>query len=288
MAQLIKIQDYTTRYAMDPYRYPSRFMKLKQQNWLKMKHAWDFYQRGGMAQEDAPPLLFTEGVIPATETELKQHFLDGLLPFQLKWASRTLTDKSFLDHYYYTQHALLKYFLQRFPDTYLFMFEPIFQIKKAPIETNHLLIHPQAVYCIEYMDFQEDVTLIPENDRTWYQEVGNEQTRMLSPQLSLKRSSRIVKSILRAHQIDIPVLQIVLAPNHRIHFHHESYETQFIGEVEYEQWFTKMRNYQSPLKSIQLKTIATLLKHTQTTSVRRPEWEVDDNNPLIDEGIEEK
>ena len=40
MAQLIKIQDYISRYEQDIYRYPSQFAKLKKQQWDKLQAAY--------------------------------------------------------------------------------------------------------------------------------------------------------------------------------------------------------------------------------------------------------
>jgi hypothetical protein len=40
MAQLIKLLDYVSRYETDLYRYPSQFVRLKKQQWEKMKQHW--------------------------------------------------------------------------------------------------------------------------------------------------------------------------------------------------------------------------------------------------------
>ncbi|APH04035.1 NERD domain-containing protein [Bacillus weihaiensis] len=41
MAQLIKLFDYISRYEVDPYRYPSQFIRLKRQQWDKVSNAWE-------------------------------------------------------------------------------------------------------------------------------------------------------------------------------------------------------------------------------------------------------
>ena len=41
MAQLIKMQDYISRYEQDIYRYPTQFAKLKKQQWDKLKAAYN-------------------------------------------------------------------------------------------------------------------------------------------------------------------------------------------------------------------------------------------------------
>ncbi|GEK33870.1 NERD domain-containing protein [Kurthia sibirica] len=41
MAQLIKLQDYISRYEMDLKRYPTQFIRLKQTQWTRMKNEWE-------------------------------------------------------------------------------------------------------------------------------------------------------------------------------------------------------------------------------------------------------
>ena len=55
MAQLIKLQDYVSRYEQDIYRYPSQFIKLKNQQWDKLKAAYlagELEQLYGQSYED--------------------------------------------------------------------------------------------------------------------------------------------------------------------------------------------------------------------------------------------
>ncbi|MBD1380185.1 hypothetical protein [Metabacillus arenae] len=41
MAQLIKLKDYVSRYDLDPYRYPSQFIRLKNQHWKRLYSDWE-------------------------------------------------------------------------------------------------------------------------------------------------------------------------------------------------------------------------------------------------------
>jgi hypothetical protein len=55
MAQLIKLQDYPSRYEVDLYHYPSQYVLLKREQWEKIKGAWktnnwDFTEE----KDDAP------------------------------------------------------------------------------------------------------------------------------------------------------------------------------------------------------------------------------------------
>lgn len=273
LAQLVKLQDYASRYATDPYRYPGQYIRLKKENWRKVKHLWNETLQSN-TKHDYENFIFKKGV-PETENDLKQFFVDSLLPFQLKWASRTIREMSFLDNYY-KRDEQLKYFLQRFPDTFLLMYHPIFRIKKAPVDTDHILIHPQGIFCIHILEKEEGTTIIPSNERMWYEENNLIRTKFLSPMISLQRTSRIIKNILDAHEVNFPITKLVLAPNNEIEANTQPYRTEYIGREQYPAWFDKMRSYVSPLKYNQLKSLETLLKYGQTTSVKRPEWEDDD------------
>ena len=77
----------------------------------------------------------------------------------MKWASSTIVEKSFPDQRYY-RNENLKYLLQRFPDTFLFLYEPIFLLKKAPIEMEVILISPTEVWCLSFLD-QEQGRSVP-------------------------------------------------------------------------------------------------------------------------------
>ena len=41
MAQLVKLQDYTSRYQIDLARYPTQFVRLKKNQWDRVKHQWE-------------------------------------------------------------------------------------------------------------------------------------------------------------------------------------------------------------------------------------------------------
>ncbi|KGX89422.1 hypothetical protein N781_09225 [Pontibacillus halophilus JSM 076056 = DSM 19796] len=279
MAQLVKLFDYISRYETNPYNYPGQYIRLKQENYKTIKARWDArniaYKYGYVSQEEeSNPKEF-----PQTELELKQVFLNDLLPFQLKWASRTLTERSFMDKRY-EKDPQLAYFLQRFPDTYLVLYEPIFKLKEAPMQGDHVIISPQGIQCISFLGDEEGVTFYPFDSRNWYKESGDVRTKILNPLLSLQRTYRVVKSILAAHNIEFPVEQVILSQDHIISFSTEPYNARYIGKAQYEAWFERMRALRSPLKHTQLKALEAILSHAQTTSFRRNEW--DDESDLIE------
>lgn len=294
MAQLIKLQDYVSRYEWNAYRYPTQYIRLKQENWQKLHYLWRnpleaadtdeqeseekkstfekwkaFMTRSNIREEEEPN---ETNNLPKTEEQLKHYFLDNLYPFQLKWATSTVTDVSFMDKRF-EKDANLKYFLQRFPDTYLVMYYPIFFIKNAPIEGELILISPIGIEIIYLVEEEPNVKILAGDDRTWGKETGEVQSKILSPLLALKRTEQIVKRILASENVEFPIKKIVLSRSNHIVFHTEPYNTKIIGKLEYDEWFNAKRKLVSPLKNGQLKVIDRLLKHCQSTSVKRPEWE---------------
>ncbi len=298
IAQLIKLRDYVSRYEWNAYRYPSQFIRYKQENWDYVYDLWleqnelslpsniekddhkqskffSFFKKEEKARSD--DMLHTDTTnLPLTEIELKQYFLDRIFPLQLKWATSTVTDVSFIDPRYEVDQQL-KYFLQRFPDIYLVMYYPIFYINKAPVDGEIILISPIGIDIIHYMDLDDDATIFANDDRTWFIETNDQTLKQISPLISLKRTEQIVKSILKTEGVELPITKTVLADKHHFVFSSEPYRTRLIGKGQYEQWFQGKRQLNSTLKNQQLKAADLLLQYCLSTSVKRPEWDVDEN-----------
>ncbi|HLS09413.1 NERD domain-containing protein [Lentibacillus sp.] len=304
MAQLIKLEDYISRYEWNAYRYSSQFIRIKQDNWKRLYNMWlnddipvkpkeepvsafskwkSFLKSGRVKEETTTQEDYS---LPKTEKALKHYFLNKLFPLQLKWASSTVTDVSFMDKNYYENNQL-KYYLQRFPDTYLLMYYPIFNIKNAPVDGDIILISPIGIEIIHMIDKAPGTVIMADGERTWLlKDQTKKETTMLSPTLALKRTEQIVKSILSLQDIDFPVRKVVLSRTNDIVFYTEPYNTRLIGKHEYANWFIEKRELVSPLKNLQLKTAASLLKNCQTSSVKRPEWEDDDDSSFTDDNGE--
>ena len=54
MAQLLKLQDYVSRYESDLSRYPSQYVRLKKQQWEKLKVTWEL---GEIPEPERSPLM---------------------------------------------------------------------------------------------------------------------------------------------------------------------------------------------------------------------------------------
>ncbi|MFC2948695.1 NERD domain-containing protein [Virgibacillus sediminis] len=300
MAQLIKLEDYISRYEWDIYRYPTQYIRLKNDNWRKIHEDWSrrddlkegipeksqsssfasrwkslFGIKSTPAEEQQEERTIGRSQ-PETEKDLRKSFLDQLYSFQLKWASSTVNRISFMDRKYYMDESL-KYFLQRFPDTYLLMYYPIFHIRNAPVDGEIILISPVSIEVIKLVEEPLGHLLIDDNDRTWKLETGDGSHKILNPFIALKRTENIVKSVLQVKQIDFPVRKTVLSRTNNIIVSSRYNNGEVVGRHEYPKWFEARRNLESPLKNSQLKAAEALLKYCLTHSVKRQEWQEDED-----------
>ncbi|MDZ5472572.1 nuclease-related domain-containing protein [Bacillus sp. 31A1R] len=325
MGQLIKLQDYVSRYERDIFLYPSRYVRLKKQQWNKVYSAWENQSMFEELTETEPEWLEEEkqpffdkvkGLLkfgkkeaeeeetyqieephdeeenmfqfspnfssqPDTLDELKQQFLDQLFRFQMKWASTTITEQSFVDKMFYFDERL-KYFLQRFPDTFLVLYHPIFLLKKAPVEVETIIITPTEVYCITFLEKEDLSVYIGSKERFWTKRNQTSEEKVLNPLLALNRTEKIVKKIFELYEIEMPTHKVVLSRNGYFDYPSAPYDVQLIEKRNYDKWFESKRAHRSPLKAIQLKAAQALLQYCQTTSVRRLEWDVVKEKPIQD------
>src|SRR5699024_12154443 len=97
--------------------------------------------------------------LPNTEAQLKQYFLNQLYPIQLKWATSTISHESFTKVSLRDKETL-KYFLQPFPDIYFLMYHLVFNIKKAPIHAEIILISPFYIMIISFIHEHSEATIL--------------------------------------------------------------------------------------------------------------------------------
>ncbi|HBT70749.1 MAG TPA: NERD domain-containing protein, partial [Lysinibacillus sp.] len=240
MAQLVKLQDYISRYQIDLARYPTQFVRLKKSQWERIKRQWElgedisewqhddneaetnafeekerfsffkkiFAGRQKEATEDVEKLEISnelvsdEDTIPEEETtltfepkivfapqsihELKRMFIDQFFHFQMKWASSTLREKSYVDPRF-MRDSLLRTLLQTLPDNYLLFYYPILQIRKAPIELDVVLMSPTECICITVLEAENQAVYVGGSDRFWMKKVGTKDVKVLNPTINLGR-----------------------------------------------------------------------------------------------------
>lgn len=306
MAQLIKLADYVSRYEMNPFHYPTQYIRLKRENWQRLQLMWEneneaqhtasqeseevkdgrsWIPFSRKRQEPEEPYTF-ERRLPQSEEELTRYFLNELYPFQLKWATSTISQISFIDPKFEHDY-MLKQLLQRLPDIYLLMYYPVFSIKKAPIDSEIILISPVGIEIISVIETSSEATVYIGDDRTWNVEIYNDVKRIVSPTIALKRTEQIVRGILRKMRINFPVQKTVISDRAPILYVEEPYNVRIVGKQQFDDWIQEKRQLSAPLKGEQLRSIEALLTYCQSTSVKRPEW-VEDEESLASIRFEEK
>ncbi len=285
------------------YHYPSQYSRLKMENWNRLRELWQEQKNDqpveileekekhntkwptlfkGKEEEMVKEEQARKLDLPEGEKELKQYFLDKLLPFQLKWASSTTHEMSFLEKDFYHDERL-KYFLQRIPDTFLILYSPIFKLKNHLLDGGEIiLISPVGIEVITLLEKSYDRRITAKDNRFWYIEENNVQAKMLSPLISLQRMERIIRAILAKHDVEFPIKKVVLSRTNVFEYLTEPYQTEYVGKEEHEDWLIAKQKFISPFKHNQLKAADLIVKYCETKSFKRPEWQQEEekNNDM--------
>ncbi|AGT33161.1 hypothetical protein M493_14615 [Geobacillus genomosp. 3] len=298
MGQLLKLRDYISRYETDVYHYVPEFIRLKQWQWEQAKarweaerdaagaqrepeETWDFlldkpswwerltkrWRRGPAPADEEEPAAGPT-VRAATVEELKRQFLDELFQLQLKWASSTVTYASLLDDALYGDETL-KYFLQRFPDTYLCFYQPVAVAGKALVELETVILTPTAAWCIAFVEGKRNNVVIASAGRFWTERAGTEETKRVNPVVSLRRTEQVLSDVFQKQGIDWPIHLVLLNRYGYIDHGHLFPFVHYIDKRNYEQWFSRLRRSALPLRHGQLKAAQALLGHCASFYGRR-------------------
>ncbi|MEK3980859.1 nuclease-related domain-containing protein [Psychrobacillus sp. FSL K6-2836] len=320
MAQLVKLQDYVSRYQIDLKRYPTQFVRLKKQQWDRTKEEWERgsfnadwiekeeevvveYEKKSLFSilfpkhkkeiteeidwqndelteevpipEESSTLLFEPKLVykPQTIEELKRMYLDQLFHFQLKWASSTLREKSYVDPKY-MRDSLLRDLTQKLPDNYFLFYYPILKLKKAPIELDIILILPTEVVCIVVLEDKTSDAFIGSGERFWLKKSGKEEKKILNPTINLNRMESILGQIFEKQEIELPIKKVILSRNGYIDYPGNSFHTEFIDTRKFPEWFLSLKSSHSPMKHMQFKAAQAILDLVQTTSYSRSSWDL--------------
>ncbi|MCM3487709.1 NERD domain-containing protein [Alkalihalophilus marmarensis] len=307
MAHLIKLEDYVSRYQSDLHRYPSQFTRMKKERWEFLKTEWERLQQAdhtNIEESRDEVLIEKEGsffsqavrkmkswkakrsqsnmeeldveeekekVDPSLSLEqVKERFLQELFHSQLRWASSSLLEESSL-HPRYKRDEVLRFFTQHLPDNFFVMYRPVFYIKKAPIELDIILITPNEVICVALLDGHKHSIFEASSERFWTEYIDQTKKKRISPLLSLSRMSGVIKPILEAEELSIPIRKVVLSPNGLIDGHLTGKKVEFIDQRNKADWHYKLAKNPSPIKHQQLKTAEVLLGYTHTMAFQRME-----------------
>ncbi|WP_068984031.1 MULTISPECIES: nuclease-related domain-containing protein [Lysinibacillus] len=325
MAQLVKLQDYISRYQIDLARYPTQFVRLKNSQWERVKRQWELgeeiseWQHDNDSENDSfeekerfsllkkwfagrqkadsgdveqveitNELVSDEESIPEEETtltfepkivyapqsihELKRMFIDQFFHFQMKWASSTLREKSYVDPRF-MRDSLLRDLLQKLPDNYLLFYYPILQIRKAPIELDVVLMSPTECICITVLDAENQAVYVGGSERFWIKKVGTKDSKVLNPLINLNRMESVLTQLFKQDNIDMPIRKVVLTRNGYFDYPGTSFGIQFIDRRNYGEWMEHLKKVSSPMKHMQIRAAQTILNNVQTTSFNRDIWQ---------------
>lgn len=326
LAQLVKLQDYISRYQIDLSRYPTQFVRLKKSQWERVKQQWlsgeetpewqhiesdedtrqgkktfSFFEKLKLKKETkeieniedvdvSNELMNPEEEIPEEETtlffepkivyqptsieELKKMFMDQFFHFQIKWASSTLREKSYVDPKF-LRDSLLRTILQRLPDSFLVLYYPIIKVKKAPVELDIILLTPTECLCITLVEQEEQAVFVGNSDRFWTKKIGKTSKKMLNPLIQLNRMESIITQLFAANNVDMPIRKVLLSRNGYFDYPGSVFNVQFIDKRELSQWMNQLSRYSSPMKRMQMQAAQAILQTVQTTSFNRDIWKVE-------------
>lgn len=322
MAQLIKLQDYISRYQIDMNRYPAQFIRMKKSGWERIKNEWESgeliqkwehtndsaeeveekkrfslikrlfkrnHQKAEMVEQvdasqtertteeeqlpdDETTLLFEPNIVynPQTIDELKKLFIDQFFHFQIKWASSTLLEKSFVNSKF-IRDSFLRTVLQTLPDNYLVLYYPIVKLKKAPIELDIIILTPLECLCITIVERENFAVFTGNSEREhfWVKKVGETDSKILNPIIQLNRMETIVSRLFSEKNITMPIRKILLSRNGYFDYPGTIYSLQLVDKRNYENWLEELKRMASPMKHMQIQAAKTLLSSVETTSYNR-------------------
>ncbi|BAK15549.1 hypothetical protein SSIL_1126 [Solibacillus silvestris StLB046] len=323
MAQLIKLQDYISRYEIDLARYPTQFIRLKQNQWERIKYQWqtgetierwehieeevqeekkkslfqklfpfkkdvpeeeqediekvtisnEWATEGHSHQEEDTTLNFEPNLVytPKTLEELKKMFIDQFFHFQMKWASSTLREKSYVDPKF-MRDTLLRSMLQTLPDNYLVFYYPILRVKKAPIELDIIIMTPTECLCITVLEQESQAVYIANSERFWLKKDGKNEKKVLSPLIQLNRMEKVVEQIFHQNNIELPIRKVLLTRNGYIDYPGTMYGISFVDKRKFPEWMAQLKHSVSPMKHMQIRGAQAILNTVQTTSFHRDIW----------------
>lgn len=255
MAQLIKLNDYISRYESDLSRYTSLFVRLKIRRWRSILEE--------ETKKQGTPRLDQTKV-----EELKRSFLDQLFFSQIKWASSTIVEKSNPHSSLYSDPRL-RSLVQRFPDTFLLMYNPVFQLNRAKVQLETLMLTPSKLMCMSFLNDEEDALYVGSNAHFWQKKNKDREESVLNPVISVRRMDKVSRVILQEVESELPIEKVVIAEKGYITYQNPPDDVLFIDKQDYETWLTELRNHTSPMKMMQFRAAKALLDRCVITKARR-------------------
>lgn len=305
MAQLLKLADYVSRYEIDIYRYPSRYVRLKKERWQRLKQDWEATRSEHTSfplfqhYEEAPKSLWhrTKNVFSRNKKEtkeevdlptewqlrhrsieeLKTNFLEELFEFQLNWASSTVSEISKVKKAY-LQDEMLRFLLQELPDTFFVLYEPVLYARKAPVDCDIIVLTPNDLWIITPLHGDRETIFSAAEGRYWQRREGEHLETFLHPNISLKRTKTVIQSILEKENLEVPVRTAIFSKNSYIDVGQGSQQARLVDRRNLHEFQENLVKMQSPIKHTQLKIADALLQSSLTISESRDYEDIEADN----------
>ncbi len=252
MSQLVKLQDYVSRYEHNLYHYQSLFTRIKENRWK----------------------AFKQNNINQDQNAMHKEFRNKLFTHQINWATTTVKEISNWDKRYF-QDRTLQFLIQEIPDNYLLFYEPVLQVKNAGIELDVILASPTDVWLIVWMD-GEGIWQEQDNKRFWKNVHSDQKETIISPIIRLDRMNAMVKEYWEPYQNQLSIKPCIVAPHAFIDFSNDWRKITYIDKRNFKEWHTQLQQNPAPIKSQQLKFVSDMLNLGVTNSLFR-------KDPLSDE-----
>jgi hypothetical protein len=260
MAQLVKIQDYVSRYEKNLYHYQSLFMRIKENRWK----AFILHN-----EEDDRKVLHSD-------------FRKKLFQNQISWATSTVREFSNLQPKYLKDQQL-QFLTQEIPDNYFLFYEPVLQVKSAPIELDVILVGPATISLIVWMN-GEGIWQEADNKRFWKNVSQDQKETKLSPVVRLERMNSIIKGWAEPYKQQLTIHQTIVAPQAFIDLSNDWKKINYIDKRNFKEWHMQIISEPAPVKSQQLKFVADILGTGVTNSLYRKD-PLSNESELSFEGI---
>ncbi len=319
MAQLVKLDDYISRYQLDVYRYSSRYNRLKAERWDRLKNDWNKRKeryksyaydeivtssygietekrtigwkrwlpfgkgnndKKAIREEDR--LSFSETFErPISSIEaLKKTFHEELYSFQLNWASSTVTEKSYVKKSY-VYDPFLAFLVKKLPDTYFLFYYPVFNVRKAQIELDIIIVTPTDIWLLHALPGNNQTIYQPYNDRFWVKNQKPEEEKILNPTIAVNRMKSVVSDVLREKNLTYSIKTAIIAKESFIDLPRKDHRLAIYDKRTFLEWFEPQKKNRTPVKHDQLKVTGAILNQCETNSELRSEfindWEKKDS-----------
>lgn len=259
MAQLIKIRQCVSRYQIDLSGYAGRFV------WLKNRRLAEWKEKRGLGGSGwrFPGAKDTE-----FHADTEKQFYEWLFEEQLDWATRTAGERSLCPDEIRGQNWLKK-ILRAVNDVSFVLYCPVLLSKSAAVQLDSILITNDTIWCIKPLAGEEGSVFQEMSARKWREIMTGSTREWLNPLISLRRTEKIIASMMKNLGIKMNTAGAVFAPASYIEFVHETPGIRYVDLRREREWYENLSEHSLMLKKEQIMAAEALLAHSETDAGSR-------------------